>query len=335
MRGNSQKYQLGGVKMASILGQVVQSVREIDMIGKSKSQARQRGIKGIHSLKTKNEVLKIGKQFARWVRAEHGVKSLYDVNEQHYVAFLASKSHTTLDYRRSIETHLRLLQEGLTKRAERFDKPPVTFVPQKRLIASRGRTEAVKDRSYSRAEIERIQSAVSPQVAQGIELMSGLGLRVSEVVGLRVEHVQGDKIVIANDTITKGGRDRTIPIRSEMGQQLARLCDGRALSDRLIPMHPNSLQNAFKRGCERVGVVSRGTHGLRHTYARERIQELMTVQERALFANCMERYVEGKRFDYGVHDKELYDSVKAKMDAVHAELGHGKDRFDLAVRYMR
>ena len=62
---------------------------------------------------------------------------------------------------------------------------------------------------------------------------------------------------------------------------------------------------------------------------------LMTEKEKALFQSCLARYEEGRKFDYGVHNRELYDSMKNKMDTVHAELGHGPNRFDLAVRYMR
>nr|WP_176705029.1 hypothetical protein [Bacillus sp. B-3] len=56
----------------------------------------------------------------------------------------------------------------------------------------------------------------------------------------------------------------------------------------------------------------------------------MTKEEKELFEKCLARYAEGKRFDYGVHDRKLYNSMKEKMDSVHAELGHGKNRFDFS-----
>ena len=321
--------------MASITYQVVQCVKEIDMIGQSKKSARQKGIKGIHSYKTKEEVTKIGKQFARWVRERYNVKQLHQVTEEHYRAFMDSKAHTSLDYRRGIETHLRLLQEGLQRRSERFGKEISSFVPEKRLIASRGRLEGVRDRSYTESDLSAIRGVITPKTARAMDLMLNLGLRVNESVQLRVEHIQGDYIVIQNDTITKGGRDRVIPVPDGFKDDLMKMCEGKEPTERLVPISAATVQMEFKDGCKRAGVVCKGTHGLRHTYARNRVNELMNKDEKQLFSSCIERYAENKRFDYGEHNKDLYKTMVEKMDKVHGELGHGKGRFDLAVRYMR
>ena len=257
------------------------------------------------------------------------------MTEEHYRAFMESKAHTTLDYRRGIETHLRLIQEGLQQRAERFGKEIPSFVPEKRLIASRGRLEGVKDRSYTPSDLRAVRDAVTPNTAHAMDLMLNLGLRVTESVQLRVEHIQGDYIVIQNDTITKGGRDRVIPIPDGFKDDLLKMCEGKEPNERLVPVQASTVQMEFKDGCKRVGVACKGTHGLRHTYARNRVNELMNKDEKQMFSSCIERYAENKRFDYGVHDKALYESMVEKMDRIHGELGHGNGRFDLAVRYMR
>lgn len=321
--------------MSSIIYQVNQCVREVDLIGVSKRKARNEGVKAIHSSETKKEVLKIGKQFARWGQEKYGIKNLHEFKEQHYVAFLKSKSDTTLDYRRSIETHLRLVQEGLNKRSDRFGKERAVFVPEKRLIGSRGRLEGVSDRSYSEKDIQAIQERVTPSTALSVSLMRNLGVRVSESVQLRVEHVQGDYVRIQDDTITKGGRDRVIPVPQSFQNELKQMCLGKEKSECLVPISAGTVMNDVAAACRQLKIKSNGTHGFRHSYARDRVSQLMTGEEKVLFSSCMERYAEGKKFDYGVHDRELYESMKEKMDQVHAELGHGKDRFDLAVRYMR
>lgn len=321
--------------MSSIINQVNQCVREIDRIGVSKKSARKQGIKAIHSHKTKKEVLKIGKQFARWGRENYGIKNLHEFKEEHYIAFLESKSHTTLDYRRSIETHLRLVQEGLNKRSERFGKERAVFVPEKRLIESRGRLEGVRDRSYTKEEIRAIKEHVTPSTSLSVSLMESLGLRVSESVQLRVEHVRGNYVRIQGDTITKGGRDRVIPIPESFQSELQKMCLGKKSWERLVPVTAGTVMNEVTAACRHLKIQSDGTHGFRHSYARERVDQLMTQEEKKLFSNCMGRYAEGKQFDYGVHNRELYESMKGKMDRIHAELGHGKNRFDLAMRYMK
>lgn len=321
--------------MSSIIHQVNQCVREIDRIGVSKKKVRNEGIKAIHSHKTKKEVLKIGKQFARWGRENHGIKNLHEFKEQHYLDFLASKSNTTLDYRRSIETHLRLVQEGLNKRSDRLGKDRAVFIPKKRLIKPRGRLEGVSNRSYSERDVQAIRGRVTPAVARSIALMRNLGLRVGESVQLRAEHVQGDSIRIQDDTITKGGRDREIPVPPAFQKELQQMCFGKEMSERLVPLAAGTVMNEVKAACKKLNIKSNGTHGFRHSYARVRMNQLMNEEEKSLFSRCMERYTEGKNFDYGIHNKELYESMKNKMDQVHRELGHGKDRFDLAARYMR
>lgn len=321
--------------MASIIKQVDMCVREIDRIGVSKKESRNNGLKAIHSHKTKKEVLKIGEQFARWGRENYGIRNLYEFQEKHYIAFLASKSDTTLDYRRSIETHLRLIQEGLNKRSDRFGKERAVFVPEKRLIESRGRLEGVSNRSYSEKDVQAIKGHVAPSTARSVALMRNLGVRVSESVGIRVEHVQEHFVHIQDDTITKGGRDRVIPIPESFKAELKEMCEGKAENERLVPLSAGTVMNDVTAACRHLKIKSNGTHGFRHSYARERVDELMTAAEKTLFSSCMDRYAENKNFDYGVHNRELYESMKAKMDEVHSELGHGRDRFDLAVRYMK
>lgn len=318
----------------SIINQVNMCVREIDGIGKSKKEARKNGEKKIHSYKTKREVLKISKQFANWARSEHGVKNLHDLTPQHYKAFLDSKSHTSLDYQRGIETHLRLLQEGLNKRSERFGKEKVQFTTEKRLIGPRNRLEGVSDRSMKLEEINTIKANVSSNVRNSVELMHRVGLRVSGSVSLKVRDVDFERNMIA--VTEKGGKYRELAIPRGFEKKLAEMVKDKSPTDRIVPITAKTVQNEVKRVAKEQNIKSyTGTHAFRHTYARDRVNELMTKQERNLFDKCLSRYAENKNFDYGVHDRQLYNSMKSKMDQIHAELGHGKNRFDLAVRYMR
>ena len=308
-------------------------IREIDMIGKSKREARKLGIKGIHSYKTKKEVLKISKQFANWARSERGIKNLHDLTEQDYKDFLDSKSHTTLDYRRGIETHLRLLQEGLNKRAERFGKEKVQFVTEKRLIAPRNRLEGVSDRSMGLGDINTLKSNLSPNVRNAVELMHNMGLRVSGSVSVKVSDVNFEKGVIS--VTEKGGKYREVPIPQGFEKTLAEMIKGKEPAEKLVNITARAVQNEVNKVCKKLGIQNTGTHAFRHTYARNRVDQLMTKEEKDLFQKCISRYVENKPFDYGVKNRRLYNSMKSKMDQIHGELGHGKNRFDLAVRYMR
>lgn len=324
---------------SSITFQVMKCIDEVNGIGKSKRENRKRIKKGqekyrhIHSYKTMEEVEKIGKQFARYVRENFGVNNLHELKEQHYIEFLKSKSHLTLDYQRNIETNLRLVQEGFHKRAERLGKEIVRFIPEKRIVSSRERMEGVSNRSYTKDEIERLKGRVSASVNVSLSLMYNLGVRVSESVEIAVGDVDFQNNTV--HVVGKGGRPRIVDIPENYKHELRSLVQGKGLEDKLCPVKAGTVRNAIAKGFRKEGIKCKGAHGFRHTYARNQIKRIMTTEERNLFQNCISRYAEGKAFDYGVHNRQLYDSMKAKMDYVHIQLGHGKDRFDLAVRYMK
>jgi integrase/recombinase XerD len=310
-------------------------IREIDMIGKSKREFRKKGVKGIHSHKTKKEVIKISRQFANWAR-DRGIRNLHDLTEQEYKDFLDSKNNTTLDYRRGIETHLRLLQEGLNKRSERFGKEKVQFVTKKRLTPPKSRLEGASDRSIKKhSVIDQLQENVSQNVSNSIYLMHKMGLRVSESVSVKVCDVNFEKnTVYVLDG--KGGRPRYVEIPKGLQENLAGMIEGKESHERLVPIQKGTVSNAVKSASRKINMEGyTGTHAFRHTYARKRVNELMTNEEKQLFRKCISRYAENKRFDYGVSNFKLYNSMKLKMDEVHAELGHGPNRFDLALTYMR
>src|SRR5699024_9267283 len=106
----------------------------------------------------------------------------------------------------------------------------------------------------------------------------------------------------------------------------------------LIKNKAKTIIDDARRTAKRAGIQEwNGTHGLRHTYARNEVDRLMSIEEKRMFDRCINHYIEGKKFDYGIKDYErgIYNSMKKKMDEVHQSLGHGKNRFDLAVRYMK
>lgn len=319
----------------SIVYQVDTCITQVDKIGTSKREARKQGIKNtIHGKKDKNEVRKISRQFVKWARFNHDVKNMHDLTEEHYRDFLKEKSHLSLGYQRSIETNLRSLQEGLKRYSERHDIKYNDFIPEKRLIAPANRLEGVSDRSVSLKDINAIKANVSENVRNSIELMHNMGFRVSGSVSIKVENINFDKGIVS--VIEKGGRYREVSIPQGFEKTLAGMIEGKESHERLVPIKPGTVSDAVKKASEKLNVKNyTGTHAFRHTYARNRVNELMTKNEMDLFQRCLSQYATGKDFNYGVHDRELYNSMKSKMDQVHKEIGHGNNRFDLALRYMR
>ncbi|GEN47192.1 site-specific integrase [Alkalibacillus haloalkaliphilus] len=326
--------------MASIIKQVKESVEKMDKIGVSKREFRLNGQKPeIHSYKQKKHTLSAGYNFAKWVRDEYNVKKLHQLTPEHYEKYIhhlenrgGSKGHL-----RNIETALRFLERGFQKFSEEYGKEIITFTSEKRLIAPAKRTENIQDRSYSNFEIEQVISKMSDNMQKAVTLMRELGLRSEEVSKIRVEHIEKGRLFISQgEGVTKGGRHRLIEIPNNLNNEIEKMLEGKEKTDRLVPIRSDSIRKMNNEAFKKAGLETdgRGCHGYRYAYAYKRVKELMNSKEQKILSQVLKRYGEGKNADYGVHDKRGYNDMKEKMDLIHSELGHGKNRFDLAFRYM-
>jgi site-specific recombinase XerD len=333
----------------SIVREVKESIQTIDMIGQSKRDAKRNGTSGIHSLKQKQNTMSDAQNFVKWCRAEHGVKSIADLNEGHYQAYIAHLSEKGLSrgHQQNVETSLRLLQKGFEKRSERFGGALSGwkgFCPEKRLVVVKT-GENVRNRSYNEHEVKLIRENCSSEVQKAVDLMRGLGLRVRESVNVRVEHFVRDgagwRLHIENGSgITKGGRHREVPVPKGFETKLEQMLVNREPGQRLVNVAVSTVRDGINAACKKAGIVQggRGAHGFRHAYARERMDQLAAVEHKQMMARILDNREVGRKADYGIlneKDKALYAETKSIMDKIHSELGHGKDRWELAMRYLR
>lgn len=347
----------GGVKMArrgrtSIVREVKESLQAIDKIGESKYDARKIGKSGIHSKKQMANTMSDAQNFVKWCRSEHGVKSISDLTERHYASYLAHlrEKGVSQGHKINVETSLRLLEKGFIERSKRFGDDPATFgrfCPEKRLeTATRG--SDVQNRSYTESEVQVIRENCSGEVQKAVDLMREMGLRVKEAVNVRVEHfipndtATGWKLSIKEGAaagITKGGRFREIDVPRAFEQRLEKLIANKSPKECLVNVAESTVRDGVNVACKRGGVAQagRGCHGFRHSYARERMDQLMTSGQKQMMKRVLENRKMGRAADYGIlreQDKQLYAAAKKAMDQIHSELGHGKNRWALAMRYM-
>lgn len=330
----------------SIVRQVKESLQAINKIGQSKKMARDKGESGIHSYKQEEHTMSDAQNFVKWCRSEHGVLSIADLTQDHYKVYIAhlAEKGVSRGHQRNVETSLRLLEKGFRKCLEReksHQKPFEGFCTEKRLIVMKT-NEGVQNRSYSDEEVQRIREQCSPEVQKSVDLMRNLGLRVEESVKVRKEHFKPDnggwKLDIKNgQDITKGGRYRNVPVPKEFEQRLEQLLREHAEDGRLVKIQESTVRKGLNRACEKAGVEQdgRGAHGFRHTYARERFNQMAMPEQKQMMVRILENRAIGRKADYGVHDKQLYNATKEIMDKVHEELGHGKNRWELAMRYLK
>lgn len=359
MRSAAEHEILGkwGVEMArrgrtSIVREVKESIEAIDKIGTSKRTAREDGNSGIHSKKQKENTMSDCQNFVKWARSEHGVKSIADLNENHYRGYIVHLSEKGISegHKINVETSLRLLEKGFSKRSERSESVSNRFegfCPEKRL-ETRTRGLDVRNRAYTREEMQMIRENVSPEVSKAVDLMKELGLRVKEATNARVEHFtyeeQTDswKFEIKKGEgagITKGGRQREIHIPRHFETRLEQLLQGKDDKERVVNVSHSTIRDGINVACKKTGIeqAGRGAHGFRHAYARNRMDQLMTADQKTMMQRIIDNCSINRKADYGIlseTDKTLYNATKDVMDQIHKELGHGKNRWELAMRYM-
>ena len=332
----------------SIVREVKESLDAIDKIGQSKRDAKKNGDKGIHSLKQKKNTLSDCQNFVKWCRSEHNVKSIYDLNDWHYEKYLnhLSIKGVSRGHLQNIETSLRLLEKGFKKRSERFLKPIrfEGFCPSKRIINIKI-GENVQNRAYSDLEIQLIRKHCSLEVQKAVDLMSEIGLRVREAANVRVEHFYKSDgnwhlKIYKGAGITKGGRFRLLEISPNFTNRLEHLLINKKPNDCLVNVTTTTIRDGINAACKKANIIQngRGTHGFRHAYARNRLDNLASVKQKQMMERILENRSNSRKSNYGILnevDKNLYLETKSIMDKIHSELGHGKNRWELAMRYLR
>jgi len=129
-------------------------------------------------------------------------------------------------------------------------------------------------KAFSKQDISKIFARVhNPKHLLMLKLCYGMGLRVSEIVGLKVEHIDSGRMLVHIEN-AKGKRDRYVTLPSSVLDELrgyyrayrpkVYLFEGQYGGQYSI----RSVQAVFKNAMRRAKInKSVGIHGLRHSYA--------------------------------------------------------------------
>ncbi len=129
-------------------------------------------------------------------------------------------------------------------------------------------------KTLSKKEVRRIFEVTSNvKHLVVLQLCYGMGLRVSEVVNIKVEDIDSDRLAV-HIRGAKGKKDRYVPLPVTILPLLRRYyLDYRPQQYLLQGQYGGkyakvSVQNIFKTAMRKAGVHKRiGVHGLRHSYA--------------------------------------------------------------------
>jgi hypothetical protein len=132
-------------------------------------------------------------------------------------------------------------------------------------------TNVSKARTLSPDDLANVRD---PYVRMSLELQRAFGLRREEALKLRPSYAdRGDRLVL-KDSWTKGGKARTIPIRTAAQRKVLDRAHQLAGRGSLIPADRTYVQHlkVYERHTTNAGVHK--PHGLRHEYAQQRYLEL-------------------------------------------------------------
>jgi integrase len=331
--------------------EVDRALKEINHIGKSKRDARDKGDRGnIHSYKQLEHDYSNAMEYGKWLRSSRG-KGLYQANKTDYRDYIAHKSETcSKGHVINIETSLRHLSKGMNKVSDKHGRKHREWVPKQREVSSRDR-EKPTDRSYTPREVERIRERLpsSGKTRDSLDMQNAFGMRLDEVSRATTNNFETRDgrtclKIKDGDKIAKGGRGRTTPCRPEYEKQVREIIarNGGEGSGQYVGAKYETAKSAYRTAAEKAEVNYNGSHGFRHSYARaeldRRLEESGIAENgREVIDIMLENKDNGIRKDIGFapEEKELYKEVNSIIDKVHETLGHGKGRIDLVAVYMK
>jgi hypothetical protein len=128
-----------------------------------------------------------------------------------------------------------------------------------------------KAKSVSATQLEKVRDI---HVRMSLELQQAFGLRREESIKFIPSYAdQGDHLIL-KPSWTKGGKARTIPIRTESQREVLDRAHRLAGKGSLIPSSRNYVQQLRIYEGHTLRASLSKMHGLRHAYAQQRYEEL-------------------------------------------------------------
>ncbi len=121
---------------------------------------------------------------------------------------------------------------------------------------------------------EQINKITDPYTRLSLRLQQACGLRREEAIKFSPNYAIRDDHIQLKASWTKGGRARSVTIRTDEQRKLLKEIKKHAKGGALIPPDQNYVQqrNRYDRQVRNAGI--KNPHGLRHAYAQRRYEEL-------------------------------------------------------------
>lgn len=136
------------------------------------------------------------------------------------------------------------------------------------------RSQVAKESKAWELKEAHLEKVSDPYVRLSLRLQAVFGLRREEAIKFRPNYAIKDDHIKLKASWTKGGRARTMPIRTDEQRRL--LDDVRKLArgGALIPPNKNYVDQKIRYDSQVRTAAIKNPHGLRHAYAQRRYEEL-------------------------------------------------------------
>ena len=189
------------------------------------------------------------------------------------------------------------------------------------MLAKRNADYGIERRQYltnvnkaREATLESLERIRNEHVRLSVEMQRQFGLRREEAMKIQVAWADRGTYLMLKGSWTKGGRERSIPVRTEAQRNLLERV--KQLTDRgsLIPRDKTYVNHmrTYKRQVAAAGLEK--LHGLRHAYAQDRYLELTGWKAPAAGGPSRDK----------LSDEQKQLDKDARM-TISRELGHGRE----------
>lgn len=189
------------------------------------------------------------------------------------------------------------------------------------MLAGRNADYGIENRQYltgvnkaREVSLESLERIGSEHVRLSVEMQRRFGMRREEAMKVQVAWADRGTYLKLKGSWTKGGRERTIPIRTQAQRELLDRVRALTGNESLIPASSTYIEHLklYENQTRSAGLEK--LHGLRHAYAQERYRELTGWDAPAAGGPSKDQLTDDqKRLDYD-----------ARM-TVSRELGHFRE----------
>jgi len=265
-------------RVQSIGYQVNQIIKEINGIRESKKENRANSDKigenghkvstKVHSYKSLDNIRNDLTNLGKFAKKEFGIKELKNIDKEVVKSWIESKNIT---YSTATNYFSELNKVNDFLNISREDIKELRSYFKEQLPAKTNR--AVESRAYSQKLLEKVKLGPKSNIA--FRLQKDYGLRLKEATHINLNRQLKDPSNNILEIQGKGGKKIEIKIDNQLMQDIK----AQANEKGVFSVNQTTYSEALKEQILRNGGEWKGTHGLRHSFAQNKLEQGYTKEE--------------------------------------------------------